>query len=110
MKFYANENFPRPVIEELRALGHDVSTSLEAGNANRGVPDDDVLSYARTQARCLLTLNRLDFIRLPARVEHAGVVVCTRDADHRALALRVHDAVAGREDVAGAVIRVNRPA
>jgi hypothetical protein len=30
---YANENFPLPVVEALRRLGHDVLTSREAGNA-----------------------------------------------------------------------------
>jgi len=28
-KFYANENFPLPVVEELRRLGHDVLTTYE---------------------------------------------------------------------------------
>ncbi len=32
-RIYANENFPLPVVEELRRLGHDVVTSLESGNA-----------------------------------------------------------------------------
>ena len=31
-RFYTDENFPRPVIEFLRAMGHDVLTSQEAGN------------------------------------------------------------------------------
>ncbi len=30
---YSDENFPRQVVEALRALGHDVLTALEAGNA-----------------------------------------------------------------------------
>jgi hypothetical protein len=34
-RLYANENFPFPVVEELRRLGHDVLTTLEAGNAGR---------------------------------------------------------------------------
>jgi len=33
-RFYSNENFERQAVEELRALGHDVLTSAEAGNAN----------------------------------------------------------------------------
>ena len=30
-RLYANENFPLPVVEELRHLGHDVLTMQEAG-------------------------------------------------------------------------------
>jgi uncharacterized protein DUF5615 len=45
-RFYANENFPRPVIWALRGLGHDVLTSLEAGRANLRVPDEQVLADA----------------------------------------------------------------
>ncbi len=30
---YGNENFPLPVVEALRRLGHEVLTSHEAGNA-----------------------------------------------------------------------------
>lgn len=45
-RFYSNENFPLPVVEQLRKLGHDVLTSYEAGNANRSVPDREVLAFA----------------------------------------------------------------
>lgn len=48
---YANENFPRRVVEALRTLGHDVLTSQEAGRANQMVPDEDVLSFAVEQGR-----------------------------------------------------------
>jgi hypothetical protein len=30
-RLYSNENFPLPVVEKLRALGHDVLTVQEAG-------------------------------------------------------------------------------
>ena len=32
-RLYANENFPLPVVEELRRLGHEVLTTYEAGDA-----------------------------------------------------------------------------
>ena len=32
---YGNENFPLPVVEELRRLGHDVLTVQPSGNAPR---------------------------------------------------------------------------
>jgi predicted nuclease of predicted toxin-antitoxin system len=61
-RFYSNENFPNQVITELRRLGHDVVTSFDAGNANRGVPDAEVLAYAVSHDRILLTHNRLHFL------------------------------------------------
>ena len=63
-RFYSNENFPQPVVEALRGLGHDVLTSLEAGNANRRIEDPEVLAYATSLGRAVLTLNRRDFRRL----------------------------------------------
>jgi hypothetical protein len=37
-QFYTNENMPVQVVTELRRLGHDVITSLDAGKANSTVP------------------------------------------------------------------------
>jgi hypothetical protein len=90
-QLYSNENFPRPVVVELRRLGHDVLTVLEAGNANLAIPDDQVLAFAIGQKRACLTLNRQDFIRLHRqRPDHFGVVVCSWDPDFVALASRIH--------------------
>ena len=91
-KLYVNENFPLPIVQTLRYLGHDVLTSLEAGNANQRIPDDAVLAFATIQNRILLTLNRRDFIKLHyLNPNHSGVVVCTEDADFNALANRIHN-------------------
>ena len=45
-RFYSDENIPLPVVTELRRLGHDVMTALDAGNANTSVPDPEVLGFA----------------------------------------------------------------
>ena len=45
-RLYANENFPLPVVEELRRLGHDVRTVQEMGKGNQAVPDEEVLAFA----------------------------------------------------------------
>jgi len=34
-RLYSNENFPLPVVEELRRLGHDVLTIQETGKAEQ---------------------------------------------------------------------------
>lgn len=45
-RFYSNENIALQVVTELRGLGHDVLTSLDAGKANAAVPDAEVLALA----------------------------------------------------------------
>ena len=45
-RLYSNENFPLPVVEELRQLGHDVLTTLEAGYAGQAISDEAVLDFA----------------------------------------------------------------
>lgn len=63
-RLYANENFPFPVVLELRRLGHDVLTLQETGTAGRSMSDAAVLEFACAQKRALLTFNRKHFIRL----------------------------------------------
>lgn len=55
---YANENFPFPVVEALRQLGHDVLTMREDGQAGQAMPDDRVLERASKLERAVVTLNR----------------------------------------------------
>ena len=106
---YANENFPRPVVQELRTLGHDVLTSVEAGTANRAIPDDQVLALGTKFDRAVLTLNRSDFKRLHRRQpRHAGIVVCTHDADFPALANRIHAAIQLNEPLAAKLVSVTK--
>ncbi len=110
-RFYANENFPLPVVEELRHLGHDVITIQEAGYANRELPDDQVLAHATGERRTVLTINRKHFIRLhQTNPDHSGIVVCTFDPDFKAQAERIDLAVSAYGDLGGELIRVNRPA
>lgn len=48
---YADEDFPLPVVERLRDLGHDVLTAGEDGRAGQGVSDADVLDRATALGR-----------------------------------------------------------
>src|SRR6266700_3479372 len=64
-QLYANENFPRPVAEELRRLGHTVLTSQESGMADRAVPDHEVLEFAKSGGFALLTINWRHFFKSP---------------------------------------------
>jgi hypothetical protein len=104
-RFYANENFPRRTVEALRALGHDVLTTQEAGNAGQEISDDEVLAFATRAGRSVLTLNRralaagrLDIPRTIARqLEPLGLAACSFDElghDVRAIHQRLLDIVA----------------
>lgn len=109
-RLYANENFPLPVVQELRRLGHDVVTIQETGYANRELPDERVLAHATADQRVVLTINRKHFIALHNRSqEHAGIIVCTFDPDFVGQAGRIHDAARSNDPLEGALIRVNRP-
>jgi hypothetical protein len=108
-RLYANENFPLPTVEALRALGHDVLTSHDADRANRRIPDEEVLSYAVSQGRALLTLNRKHFVKLhQVKPEHSGIIVCTVDADFNGQANRIHSQIVEVPRLDGVLIRVNR--
>lgn len=109
-RFYSNENFPLRAVRHLRALGHDVLTSLEADRANRQIPDEEVLRFATEQGRIILTMNRLDFHRLHLATNgsHDGIVTSTHDPDANALAVRIHQAVGAAEGMTGKLIRIVR--
>ena len=109
-RLLSDENVPLPVSEHLRGLGHDVVTLSDLGLANQSVPDDDVLALGTAAGRAIVTHNRKDFIRLHrASADHAGVVVCTFDADFERQAGRISDALKLVSELRGQLIRVNRP-
>ena len=107
---YANENFPFPTAEALRGLGHDVLTTVESGRAGQALPDADVLGFAVAEDRIVITLNRRHFIRLHHTMPtHAGIIVCTSDPDFAGLAQCIHKALEAHPQMAGQLVRVNRP-
>lgn len=110
-RFYADENFPFPVVQELENLGHSVLTIQETGMGDQSVSDEAVLASAADENRIVLTLNRKHFIHLHhQQIDHSGIIVCTFDPDFIALAHRVHTAVEEQPELAGKLVRVNRPA
>lgn len=109
-RLYANENFPQPVVQELRRLGHDVLTVVETGKAEQSWPDEAVLEFARSEGRAILTLNRKHFIKLHQQSpDHAGIVCCTFDPGFPGQAGRIHAAVSLCPDLRRQIIRINRP-
>ena len=110
-KLYGDENFPLPVIEELRRLGHDIVTIQDTGKDKQGVSYETVLAFAIAEERAVLTINRKHFIRLHRlQPEHAGIIVCTFDPNFVRQAIRIHETIELKIPLLGQLIRVNRPA
>lgn len=108
-RLYANENFPLPVVLQLRALGHDVLTIQDGGRAGEAVPDSAVLDLATADDRAVITLNRRDFIRLHGqRTGHAGIIVCSVDPNFAEQAARIDEAIRQTPDLHGQLLRVHR--
>ena len=109
-RLYTNENFPIPVAEELRRLGHDVLTIQDTGKAGQAVSDESVLAFASAERRAIVTLNRKHFKRLHfSHPDHAGIVLCTYDPDFPGQASRIDAALKRQTSLNGQILRVNRP-
>ena len=66
-----DEMFSDDIARQLRAKGYDV-ISVVAGPALVGLPDDQVLAYATTEGRALVTATIKDFVPLDGRYRAAG--------------------------------------
>ena len=109
-RLFAEENFPLPVVAELRRFGHDVLTIQEAGLANQQIADEAVLAHATAENRAVLTLNRKHFVRLHgAGKRHAGIVACTFDREFSRQATRIDQVLRSASELGGQLFRVNRP-
>ncbi len=107
--FYSNENFPFDMVTALRELGYNVLTSYEAGQANQGIPDDVVLTFAQQQNRTVITLNREDFIRLHrSGIEHFGIVICKDDRDYSGQVEILHTYLQSQSNLTNRLLRVKK--
>jgi len=106
---YADENFPFPVVEELRRLGFDVLTMYEDGKANQSLPDPEVLATATQGLRILITLNRKDFIQLHRhQPDHTGIIVCSFDPNFIGQAQRIAETLEIGSFLINQLVRINR--
>jgi Domain of unknown function (DUF5615) len=66
-----DEMFSDDTARQLRAKGYDV-ISVVADPALVGLPDDQILAYAASEGRALVTANIKDFVPLDSRYRAAG--------------------------------------
>lgn len=66
-----DEMFSDTIAQQLRAKGYDV-ISVVAHAALVALPDDQILAYATTEGRALVTANIKDFVPLDGRYRAAG--------------------------------------
>src|SRR5581483_12129316 len=75
MRLLADENFPKPIVETLRAGGHDVRW---ARTDLAGTTDVALLDRAESEARIVLTLDK-DFWQIAVQrrspLEKSGVIL-----------------------------------
>jgi hypothetical protein len=106
-RIYSDEDFPHATTIALRLLGHDVLRVQEDGMA--GSIDSVVLQRAITLGRAVTTINGWDFIRLHRQnAVHHGIIRCTYDEDHLALAQRIHAKIVGESSLVGRLVLVNK--
>lgn len=109
VRIYTNENIPKELADKLRELGYDVLTVKEAGYANKRIPDIDVLKFAISEQRLILTFNKRDFSNLHKKYpDHYGIILCTPDIDLEDLALRIHNSLREIQIIKGKLIRIHK--
>jgi len=66
-----DEMFSDTIAQQLRTKGHDVISVVSQSDLV-GLPDDQILAYATTEGRALVTANIKDFMPLDGRYRAAG--------------------------------------
>lgn len=101
MKFFLDENFPRPAIAQLVSAGHSASHTLD--HFPPGTADDTLFDHARQSGAIFITTDKDFFHTIPlAFARHGGAIVITLRKPNRAdLLRRLADALAllGQRDL-----------
>jgi predicted nuclease of predicted toxin-antitoxin system len=94
MKFFLDENFPRPAIEQLQNAGHTALHTLDFFPP--GTADEKLFAHAQNEGAIFLSTDRDFFHTIPlAFAQHHGAMVITLRQPNRAdLLRRLTDALA----------------
>ena len=85
-------------------------TTQDTGKAGKSISDPEVLVFAISENRAILTFNRKDFIHLhETQPQHTGIIVSTFDPYFAGLAQRIHLAIESSTPLSGRLLRINRP-
>jgi predicted nuclease of predicted toxin-antitoxin system len=110
IRLYADEQFSLPVVKILRTLEYDILTVQDAGKAEQKIPDPEVLYYATSLNRAVLTMNRRDFIRLHAKTpQHQGIVICRSSTNWEKIAQAIHNNLIQFNSIEGQLITIKLP-
>ena len=108
-RLYSNENFALDMVYMLRILGYKVTTSYDAGQANQGISDNQVLNYATQNNFVVITFNRDDFIELHnSGLKHAGIIICKTDRDYQGQIQTLHEYLQTQDSLNNRLIRVKK--
>lgn len=103
MKFLADENIDRPIVEKLRSSGFDVS---HVDEIDKGISDRQVLEIALDQDRVILTFDD-DFSR--TELSDAGVIRLTSPEEYDLVVDAVKDITdsVSSEDIESTVVEIS---
>jgi predicted nuclease of predicted toxin-antitoxin system len=109
-RLLADEDFPMPVVNQLRQLGHDVWAVVESDKAGSRWPDEEVFREAQRQQRAILTLNRRHFLSLHRHHPvHSGLILCTHNPDPLNFAAQLHEKLMQTPLLNNQCLRIYRP-
>jgi predicted nuclease of predicted toxin-antitoxin system len=87
MRFFLDENFPRPALALLHSTGHSAVHALE--QFPQGTPDDRLFAHAQEVGAVFVTTDKDFFHTVPmAFAHHHGALVITLRRPNRADLLR----------------------
>jgi predicted nuclease of predicted toxin-antitoxin system len=87
MKFFLDENFPRPASAQLQSAGHTAVHTLEIFPP--GTPDDQLFAHAQRESAVFITTDKDFFHTIPlAFAQHHGAIVVTLRRPNRDELLR----------------------
>ena len=93
MKFFLDENFPRPAITQLEAAAHVATHALD--NFPQGTDDGRLFAHAQTERAVFVTTDKDFFHTIPLAFEHhhGAIVITLRRANRADLLRRLADAL-----------------
>ena len=94
MKFFLDENFPRPALTQLQAAGHSAAHALEIFPP--GTADDRLFAHAQKELAVFITTDKDFFHTVPLAFEqhHGAIVITLRRPNREELLRRLADALA----------------